>query len=139
MVDRKLPELKVIDGAVVTDIEQRVAENKALLLGDDVTRIQILTAKLMRVMGKSVKTRVVLPALATCVAKVFTVIPHDKHAQSLLAFMNLVATAIRAEYTPEQQEQLRLQQLAIQKAQFQAVAPDTPAPEMRDAETSKPE
>jgi hypothetical protein len=110
-----MTDLKVIDGGVVTDIEARAHEAKAVLLNDDTTRLQLMTARILKAMGKRVSSRVSLGALAVVVGKVFTVIPQKEHGMSLAAFCNLVAMAIQSEYTPEQQEAARQMALAAQK------------------------
>lgn len=108
-------DLKIVEGVVGNEAELKTMEAKATLLNDDATRLQLMTARLLKAMGKKVKTRVSLGALACCVGKVFTVIPQQNHGEALSQFINLVAFAIQNEYTPEQMEQARQMALDAQK------------------------
>lgn len=112
-----VPKLTVIDGKAVTDAEIRAQNAAAVMVNSDVTRLQLMAARLQKAVGKNVKTRIALGAVAVLVGKIFTVIPLEKHLAAINEFVNLVAIAVRNEYTPEQREQWRQMALAQQKAQ----------------------
>lgn len=115
-MDHEKNDLRVIDGKVVAAAEARAQEGNVVMLNDDTTRVQLMTNRILKVLGSKVKTRVTLAALAVCVGKVFTVIPQKEHKHALAEFFNLVALAVRSEYTPEEQEAARLEALAALKA-----------------------
>ena len=112
----------VIDGKVTSDAEERTQKARVALLNDDATRLQLMTARILKAMGSRVNSRVCLGALAVVAGKVFTVIPQKDHGQALVAFTNLVAMAIRNEYTPAEQEQARQMALAAQKLKEEQAA-----------------
>lgn len=108
-------DLKIIDGKAVTEAEAAVQETNVVLLNDDATRVQLMVARLLKAIGKKAKTRVVLSSLAVIAGKVFTIIPQEQHGPALSEFVNLVAMAIRNEYTPEEVEKARQMALAAQR------------------------